>query len=80
MAHLAGLTLADLVLGLPTERTALPWVGHGSRRWEPEPLRWLGVRAMYGLYRLADRAELAHPEVTGTSPLARIADKVSGKP
>ena len=21
----------------------LPWVGHRSRRWEPEPLRWLGV-------------------------------------
>jgi glycine/D-amino acid oxidase-like deaminating enzyme len=80
MAHLAGLTLADLVLGLPTERTALPWVGHASRRWEPEPLRWLGVRALYGLYRLADRSELAHPELTRTSTLAQIADAVSRKP
>jgi len=27
------------------------------RRWEPEPLRWLGVRGMYGLLGLADRRE-----------------------
>jgi glycine/D-amino acid oxidase-like deaminating enzyme len=48
--NLAGRTLADLITGTSTERTALPWVGHRSRRWEPEPLRWaganLGLRAM----------------------------------
>jgi glycine/D-amino acid oxidase-like deaminating enzyme len=41
--NLAGRTLCDLVLGRQTERTQLSWVGHSSRRWEPEPLRWLGV-------------------------------------
>jgi glycine/D-amino acid oxidase-like deaminating enzyme len=44
-ANLAGRTLADLILRRDTDRTRLPWVGHRSRRWEPEPLRWLGVNA-----------------------------------
>jgi glycine/D-amino acid oxidase-like deaminating enzyme len=43
--NLAGRTLSDLILGMDTELTALPWVGHRSRRWEPEPLRWLGINA-----------------------------------
>lgn len=41
--NLAGRTLADLILSRDTALTHLPWVGHRSRRWEPEPLRWLGV-------------------------------------
>ena len=42
----------------PTPRlTQLPWVQHRSRRWEPEPLRWLGHRALTGLARSADRVE-----------------------
>ena len=43
--NLAGRTLADLITGRDSELTRLPWVGHRSRRWEPEPLRWLGVNA-----------------------------------
>jgi glycine/D-amino acid oxidase-like deaminating enzyme len=54
---LAGRTLADLVLGRDTDRTHLPWVGHRWRQWEPEPLRWLGVRGMTALMASADRAE-----------------------
>ncbi|MCU0264243.1 MAG: FAD-binding oxidoreductase, partial [Candidatus Nanopelagicales bacterium] len=42
-ANLAGRTLADLITGRDTALTALPWVNHRSRRWEPEPLRWLGA-------------------------------------
>ncbi|AEV83370.1 FAD-dependent oxidoreductase [Actinoplanes sp. SE50] len=42
-SNLAGRTLTDLILGRDTELTALPWTGHRSRRWEPEPLRWLGI-------------------------------------
>ncbi len=75
--NLAGQTLADLVLGRDTDLVRLPWVNRGVRRWEPEPLRWLGVRAMYGLYREADRREgkgLARP-----SRLARIGDKLTGR-
>lgn len=44
--NLAGRTLADLITGATTDLTDLPWVGHTSRRWEPEPLRWLGINAM----------------------------------
>lgn len=58
--NLAGRTLADLILGRTTERTALPWVGHRSQPWEPEPLRWLGVRGMLALARSADRSEARH--------------------
>jgi glycine/D-amino acid oxidase-like deaminating enzyme len=54
---LAGRTLADLVLDRATEETTLPWVGHRSRAWEPEPLRWLGVRGMTAAMAAADRAE-----------------------
>jgi glycine/D-amino acid oxidase-like deaminating enzyme len=56
-ANLAGRTLADLILGEDTELTRLPWVGHRSRRWEPEPMRWLAVRSMTALARGADRVE-----------------------
>jgi len=43
--NLAGRTLRDLILREDTELTRLPWVGHRSRRWEVEPLRWLGANA-----------------------------------
>lgn len=55
--NLAGRTLRDLVLGRDTDLTALPWVGHRSRRWEPEPLRWLGVNAGLRAMTLADVEE-----------------------
>lgn len=75
--NLAGRTLADLVLGRDTELTRLPWVGRRVRRWEPEPLRWLGVRGLYLAYRAADRQENGGRRTT--SPLARVADLVSGR-
>jgi glycine/D-amino acid oxidase-like deaminating enzyme len=56
-SNLAGRTLADLITGRDTELTRLPWVGHRSRRWEPEPLRWLGVNAGLRLMTSADAAE-----------------------
>jgi glycine/D-amino acid oxidase-like deaminating enzyme len=56
-SNLAGRTLADLITGRATELTRLPWVGHRSRRWEPEPLRWLGVNAGLRLMTSADAAE-----------------------
>ncbi len=75
--HLAGQTLADLVLGRDTDRTRLPWVGHRARRWEPEPLRWLAVNAIYAAYRGADRLE---DRGSGrTSGLARLADAIAGR-
>jgi glycine/D-amino acid oxidase-like deaminating enzyme len=56
-SNLAGRTLADLILGHETELTRLPWVGHRSRRWEPEPLRWLEVNAGLRAMTAADAEE-----------------------
>jgi glycine/D-amino acid oxidase-like deaminating enzyme len=56
-SNLAGRTIADLVGGRHTPLTTLPWVGHRSRQWEPEPLRWLGVNAGLRLGLSADREE-----------------------
>jgi glycine/D-amino acid oxidase-like deaminating enzyme len=55
--NLAGRTLADLITGEQTDLTRLPWVDHRSRRWEPEPLRWLGVTAALRLMSSADAEE-----------------------
>jgi glycine/D-amino acid oxidase-like deaminating enzyme len=56
-SNLAGRTLCDFALGRKTPLIELPWVGHRSPRWEPEPLRWLGVRAGLVLNASTDRAD-----------------------
>ncbi|MFC8271447.1 NAD(P)/FAD-dependent oxidoreductase [Streptomyces sp. NPDC057271] len=82
-ANLAARTLRDLIRqdsgqSGPTDLTALPWVNHKVRTWEPEPLRWLGVQTMYAAYRKADRTEsTAH--TAETSRIAKIADRLSGR-
>jgi glycine/D-amino acid oxidase-like deaminating enzyme len=55
--NLAGRTLRDLILERETELTDLPWVDHRSPRWEPEPLRWLGVNLMRRVMSSADKVE-----------------------
>ena len=75
-SNLAARTLRDLVLGRDTELTRLPWVGARARSWEPEPLRFLGARGIYALYRMADRREAAH----GRGQLiAGVADRIAGR-
>jgi glycine/D-amino acid oxidase-like deaminating enzyme len=56
-ANISGRTLADLVLGRETELVSLPWVGHRSRDWEPEPLRYLASSAIVRILGSADRRE-----------------------
>jgi glycine/D-amino acid oxidase-like deaminating enzyme len=56
-SNLAGRTLADLITGRDSELIHLPWVNHQSRRWEPEPLRWVGINAGLRLARGADAGE-----------------------
>lgn len=75
--NLAGRTLADLVTERDTDLTTLPWVGHKARRWEVEPLRWLGVGAIYFAYRKADAAESRSK--FATSRWARVANRISGR-
>lgn len=78
-ANLAGRTLRDLVLGADSELTRLPWVGHAARRWEPEPLRWIGARTVAALYRGADRREDRPGAGARTSALARAAHRIAGR-
>ena len=75
--NLAGRTLRDLILKSPSALTELPWVNHRVRKWEPEPLRYIAVQAMYKAYYAADRAELRGRATT--SPIATAADLVSGR-
>ncbi len=56
-AHLGGRTLADLILRRTSDLTAMPWVGHRSRNWEPEPLRYLASKAIVSVLGSADRRE-----------------------
>jgi len=73
--NLAGRTLADLITGTDSALTALPWVGHHSPRWEPEPLRWLGVNAGLWTMKVADRSETKHDR---PSRLARLMGPLLG--
>lgn len=78
-SNLAGRTLRDLILGRSTELTRLPWVGHETRGWEPEPLRWVGTKVVRGLYRTADRRESRTAGKGHTSRLADIATRMPGR-
>ncbi|MEO9336635.1 FAD-binding oxidoreductase [Mesorhizobium sp. SB112] len=75
-SNLSGRTLRDLILGRDTELTRLPWVNRQVSKWEPEPLRWLGVHSMYQLYRIADEREEAG--LQHSSKLASFADRITG--
>ena len=73
--NLAGRTLRDLILQRDTDLVRLPWVGHHSPRWEPEPLRWLGVNAGLRTMAAADVEE----RMTGRpSRLARLVSPLVG--
>lgn len=73
--NLAGRTLRDLILERDTGLTSLPWVGHTSRKWEPEPLRYLGINA--GL-RLAGRADRAEERSGRATWHARVLERLVG--
>lgn len=57
LSHLAGRTAAHLITGIDDPITRLPWVGHSSRKWEPEPLRFIGINAMLRVPLIADARE-----------------------
>lgn len=74
--NLAGRTIAHLVTGEESGLVELPWVGHRSPNWEPEPLRWLGINGLARLPVAADRYE----ERTGRTDRwrGRIVDRLLG--
>jgi glycine/D-amino acid oxidase-like deaminating enzyme len=73
--NLAGRTLRDLILSRPSDLTGLAWVGHRSRRWEPEPLRYVGINT--GLH-LAQRADASEQRTGRPSWYARALGRVVG--
>ena len=54
--NLAGRLQASQIMGRETELATLPLAQHSSRSWEPEPLRWLGVRYIQDAFRRMDTA------------------------
>lgn len=58
-SNLAGRTLAHLIVGTGHPLCALAWVDRAERRWEPEPLRWLGINGALKLPGRLDAAEAA---------------------
>ncbi|WP_285116966.1 FAD-binding oxidoreductase [Leifsonia sp. fls2-241-R2A-40a] len=73
--NLAGRTLADLLTDTATDLTALPWVGHRSRQWEPEPLRFAGANA--GLLAM-ESADLEESVTRRASVVARALGPLIG--
>lgn len=72
-SNLAGRVLADLIIDGSTPFQDLPMVGHRARRWEPEPLRWLGARYLQrSLARLDTRTARTGTPATGRSLAERL--------
>lgn len=56
--NLSGRTLTDLITGTHSELTELPMTRHRPRKWEPEPLRWIGSQlVMWSRHRNERKAE-----------------------
>ncbi len=82
-SNLAARTLRGLILAAngSTEEFAesrLPWVNRRVRKWEPEPLRWMGVHGLYTMFRSADRSERRR-DTEKTSQAARLAARIAGR-
>ena len=75
-SNLAARILCEEILDRPSELRSLAWVGRSPRRWEPEPVRWSEIQAVYWLYRRADAAERrgGRPSRVGT-----LVDGLSGR-
>jgi len=77
-AKVAGDTVAALICDVDLPERRIPWIRSRPRKWEPEPLRWVGANGLYRAYSLADWHE-AHSGGAKTSPIARVADKIAGR-
>lgn len=76
-AYLAAKTLVDRAAGRDTDATRLPWNDHESGRWEPDPIRWLGIHSLYRVLGWADGYERHHQRPETPWP-ARLAARVAG--
>lgn len=67
--------LAGMITGKPTGLEFLPSVGNRSPQWEPEPLRWLGVRYVQEGFARMDAAMKAERPAPLDAPLVRRLSK-----
>lgn len=77
LSRVAATALADLITrpDVETDFTRLPFVQHVGKRWEFEPLRWIGINAGLGLAGWADHVESKHARVSRASRwLERLVD------
>lgn len=65
MSYLAAKILAAEILELDSDLRSLHFVNRAIRKWEPEPLRYLGVNTLVKLSSFADREE----RITGRASL-----------
>jgi glycine/D-amino acid oxidase-like deaminating enzyme len=65
MSYLASKIIAHEILEKPSELSELHFVNRKIRKWEPEPIRYLGVNALMKLSGLADKEE----RITGRKSL-----------
>jgi len=70
--NLGGRLLAGLIGGETTGLETLPMHRADTPRWEPEPLRWLGVRYMQQGYARIDRAQEAGHSLPADTPLVNF--------
>ncbi|MFM8688306.1 MAG: NAD(P)/FAD-dependent oxidoreductase, partial [Acidimicrobiaceae bacterium] len=59
-SNLAARTLAHLVVNDKHPLTALPWVNQPSRKWEIEPLRYIGINGLLKISESMDNFEAKH--------------------
>jgi glycine/D-amino acid oxidase-like deaminating enzyme len=71
--NLAGRVLSSLILEEENELIHLPMVQHVSPPWEPEPLRWMGIRFVQrGLTKVDRKAEVSGTPPTGNTIAERL--------
>ena len=72
-SNLFGRIMADLVTDTPSDLITLPTVNHRSPDWEPEPLRWLGIRYVQeGMMKLDEVTERTGIPATGKTLVERL--------
>lgn len=77
-AHLAGRIATSLLTDTHDEYAELPWVRDLPRKWEPEPLRWIGANGLYRVYSLADAVE-RRSSSGKTAAVTKLADRIAGR-
>lgn len=74
MTNVAGRFLSDAALDQASSWRYLSFIGHRTKKWEVEPLRWLGVRyAQAAMFRLDDQGTRTRRAPTGRSLGERLA-------